>query len=264
MENDVSMKEKNRVNSVAKAFCVLQAFTPAEPELTISEVAVRAGQDRGTAFRLLHTLVELGYVVAVSGTRRFRLGLKCLELGFNVLASQGLRKWAAPLLGDLVPRLADAGSLGVHEQGEVVYLERVNINLARHGLDRRPGSRTGAYASALGQAILAYLPREQQHAALNAVERIKLSERTLVDMDALLARLDLVREQGYAASDGENAYGLRTLAVPILDSRGQPVAGVSLTIDANRMSMADFMQAALPELLNTAQSLSQAHLHTAG
>src|SRR5215207_1376169 len=87
-EQTTSDNPKNQVQSVAKAFAVLKAFGGDVPELTAAEVAARAGLDRGTAFRLIHTLVGLGYLRALpDGGRRFRLTLKCLELGHSVLAA---------------------------------------------------------------------------------------------------------------------------------------------------------------------------------
>src|SRR5829696_5772715 len=229
-QEQTSDNPKNQVQSVAKVVAVLKAFSPGLPELTAAEVAARAGLDRGTAFRLIHTLVGLGYLRAVpDGGRRFRLTLKCLELGHSVLAAGDLPGHAEPLLRELVPAVADAGSLGVLDRGEVIYLARVDAGLERHGVVRRPGSRIGAYATALGQAILAWLPQQEQVAHLESVARVKLSERTLTDLDALLARLAEVRARGYAISDGENAYGLVTVAAPVLDPRGAPCAGVSLT-----------------------------------
>lgn len=249
---------KNRVNSVAKAFAVLTAFDPSMPELTVSEVAARAELDRGTAFRLLHTLVSLGYLRTVGDSKRYRLALKCLDLGYNALATQSIARLAAPLLRDLVPDAADVASLGQLEGGEIVYLERINANLARHDVERRPGTRIGAYASALGHVLLAGLPEDEQRAALESVKRIKLSERTLIDLDSLLARLQQVRGQGYAVSDGENAYGLRTVAAAVFDGQGAAVAGISLTIDAQRMPIDQFIATAVPRVLQVAQELSTA------
>ncbi|WP_204326368.1 helix-turn-helix domain-containing protein, partial [Stenotrophomonas maltophilia] len=74
---------KNVVQSVGKVFAVLRAFDVTLPELTITEVAGRAGLDRGTSFRLVHTLCQLGYLAAVPHSRRYRLTLKCLELGYT-------------------------------------------------------------------------------------------------------------------------------------------------------------------------------------
>jgi len=248
---------KNQVQSVAKAFAVLKAFGGDLPELTAAEVAARAGLDRGTAFRLVHTLVGLGYLRPVPDGRRFRLTLKCLELGFSALAAGDLAAHASPLLRELVPGVADAGSLGVLDRGEVVYLARVDASLERHGVARRPGSRIGAYATALGQAIMAWLPRQEQVAHLDSVARVKLSERTLTDMDALLARLAEVRERGYALSDGENAYGLVTVAAPVLDPHGAPAAGVSLTVGAGRLSSVEFAAMAAPRALRLAAELGE-------
>jgi IclR family transcriptional regulator, pca regulon regulatory protein len=248
---------KNQVQSVAKAFAVLQAFGRDLPALTVAEIAGRAELDRGTAFRLIHTLVGLGYVRAVPDSRRFRLTLKCLELGFSALAAGDLPSHATPLLSELVPGVADAGSLGVLERGEVIYLARVDRDLARHGVIRRPGTRIGAYATALGQAIMAWLPQQEQVAHLESVARVKLSERTITDLDALMARLAEVRARGYAISDGENAYGLVTVAAPVLDPRGAPCAGVSLTVGSSRMSSAEFTALAAPQAQRLAAELSE-------
>jgi IclR family transcriptional regulator, pca regulon regulatory protein len=257
-QESTSDNPKNQVQSVAKAFAVLKAFGPDLPELTVAEVAARAGLDRGTAFRLIHTLVGLGYLRPVpDGGRRFRLTLKCLELGFSALAAGDLPSQATPLLRELVPGIADAGSLGVLDRGEVIYLARVEAGMERHGILRRPGSRIGAYATALGQAILAWMSRQDQVAHLESVERVKLSERTLTDLDALLVRLAEVRDRGYAVSDGENAYGLVTVATPVLDPRGAPCAGVSLTVTGGRLSCPEFTALAAPHVQRLAAELGE-------
>jgi IclR family pca regulon transcriptional regulator len=248
---------KNLVHSAAKVFAVLRAFGPDLPELTVTEVAARAGLDRGTAFRLIHTLIALGYLRAVPGTRRFRLTLRCLEIGFAALSANDLPGHAEPLLRELVPQVADAGSLGVIEQGEVIYLQRVQHGLDRSGVVRRPGTRVGAYATALGHSILAFLPRDRQVEHLESVERVMLSDRTVTDLDTLLARLEVVRARGYAISDGENAYGLRTVAAPVLGTDGMPLAGVSLTIQAGRQTIDSFVQTALPHLRRLTDELTE-------
>lgn len=244
---------KNYVASIGKAFAVLQSFSSEAFELTLSEVAARAGLNRGTAFRLIQTLMELGYLQAVPQSRRFRLGVACLDLGYTVLSGGTLRALAEPLLRDLVPAVSDAASLGALHGGDVIYLARLGTGLDRHNMDRRPGTRIPAYSAALGHIMLAQLPREEQIRRLESRPRIKLSERTLTDLDALLDRLDLVKRKGHAISDGENAYGLRTLAAPIFDAQGQVIAGVSITVDATRMDMSAFRDQGLPRLIHVAR-----------
>ena len=246
---------KNYVASVGKAFAVLRSFTSEAFELTLSEVAARADLDRGTAFRLIQTLIELGYLQPVPRSRRFRLGLACLDLGYTVLSHGSLRAIVEPLLRALVPEVGDAASLGILDGGDVIYLARVGAGLDRHKMDRRPGSRIPAYSAALGHVMLAHLARDEQIERLEARPRVKLSERTLTDLDALLARLDLVRKKGHAVSDGENAYGLRTLATPIFDAQGVVIGGLSVTIDAMRMDMPAFRDQALPRLMQVTRQV---------
>jgi IclR family pca regulon transcriptional regulator len=254
---------KNVVNSVAKAFKVLQAFDADRQELSVNEVAIAANLDRGTAFRLIHTFVSLGYLRQVS-VRRYRLTLKCLELGFLALSDQDLRTHVRPLLQACVPDLVDAASLGALDGPDAVFLERIDTGLSRHNLDRRAGRRIRAYGAALGHCMLAFLPESEQISILESAERIKLAERTLVDLSSLLARLREVRSKGYAVSDGENAYGLRTVAAPVLDVDGHPVAGVSLTVDAERMSIGALIKVAVPKALSIAAELSRALHLSAG
>jgi IclR family pca regulon transcriptional regulator len=248
---------KNIVNSVSKAFKVLQAFDADRQELSVNEVASAANLDRGTAFRLVHTLVSLGYLRQVP-VRRYRLTLKCLGLGFLALSDQDLRTHARPLLQACVPNLVDAASLGALDGPDAVFLERIDTGLSRHNLDRRAGRRIRVYGAALGHCMLAFLPEAQQISTLESAERVKLSEKTLVDLNSLLFRLREVRRKGFAVSDGENAYGLRTVAAPVLDPDGYPVAGVSLTVDAERMSIGELVKAGVPKVLGIASELSRA------
>jgi len=249
---------KNFVNSVAKVFAVLKAFDPSLPELTITEIAARTDLDRGTSFRLVHTLCHLGYLAPAARGRRYRMTLKCLELGYTALARADLKVLSRPLLGEMVPDIADAASLGMLEGTDIVYVERAQSALSPLNLDRRPGSRTGAYGAALGHAILAAVPVSQQREILGRSKLVRLSEKTLVDVDQILARLAEVRSRGYAVSDGENAYGLRTVAAAVLDADQTPIAGVSLTVHAERIGIDPFIAGAVPHVLRIAGELTHA------
>ena len=248
---------KNSVQSVVKAFQVMRAFTPDHTEMSISEVAQKAGLDRGTAYRLLHTLREEGYIAAVPKSRRFRLTLKCLELGFTTLTHYSLRELSRPLLADLLEDVADAASLGMLDGPDVVYVERLQGDLGGRLLERRVGARTRIYAAALGQAILAFEPPAVQRVTLELSDRIKLSERTITDIDELMRRMEKIRERGWAFSDGENAYGLRTVAAPIFDAGGQAVAAISATVAAERWAIEEFLDKAPARVLAVTRELSE-------
>lgn len=255
--------DKSVVHSLAKGFRVLEAFTAEAPELTLAEVARRTGSDNATAFRLLNTLVMLGYVEKVAGTRAFRLTLKCLDLGFNAIARSDLRTLARPVLRELVGEVNEAASVGVLEGPEIVYIERIQAGLTRLGVDIRIGSRVPVYSTAIGHAILGFLPRETQVRVLEARPRQKLTEHTPTELPDLLARLDAVRRRGYALSDQETVSGLRVLSAPVLDADGLPVAGLSVAAPAFRMPLDAFETEARAPVLAAAAALARA-LQSAG
>jgi IclR family pca regulon transcriptional regulator len=249
---------KNFVQSLEKGFRVLQAFTSEEPELVLADVARRAELDNATTFRLLNTLVLLGYVAKVGDTRRFRLTLRCLDLGFNAIAHSDLRRLARPVLRTLVGAVNEAASIGVLDGAEVVYVERVQAGLARLGVDVRIGNRVPVYSTAIGQALLAFLPRQTQIGILEAAPRVKRTDRTVTDLNTLLKRLDTVRRRGYAVSDQENVAGLCVLAAPVKDIDDVPIAAVSVAAPILRTSAKELEKTGAAPLLEAAKLLSRA------
>jgi len=250
--------EKNTVLSLAKGFRILEAFTAQEPELTMAEVARRAGVDNATAFRFLNTLVDIGYVERVGETRNFRLALKVLDLGFNAIARSDLRSSARPILRTLVGKINEAASIGVLDGADIIYVERIQAGLARLGVDIRIGSRVPAYSSAVGHAILAWLPHADQVSILKSQPRKQLTATTLTDLDTLVARLEQVKRRGYAISDQETVTGLYVLAAPVLDTDGIPLAGLSVAAPAFQTSLADFEATGAEPVMHAAQALSRA------
>ena len=255
---DVSDNPKNVVQSLAKGFRVLEAFTAGEPELPLAEVARRAGMDNATAFRLLNTLVMLGYVGRAPGSRNFRLSLKVLDLGFNAIARMELRDRVRPVLRSLVGEVNEAASVAVLDGADVVYVERVQAGLVRLGVDVRVGSRIPAYCSAVGLAIIAYLPQSEQQRILGLAPRVKLTPRTVTDIKEILARLAQVRNQGHVAIDQEITSGLRALAAPVLDVDGHPIAAVSVVAPVLRMPLDAFLKIAVDPVVDAARTISKA------
>jgi IclR family pca regulon transcriptional regulator len=250
--------DKNSVQSLAKGFRVLEAFSAERIEMGLAEVARAAGVDNATAFRFLNTLVQLGYVEKIPEAKRFRLTLKCLDLGFNAIARTDLREFARPVLRELVNQTIEAASIAVPDGTDLVYVERVQAGLVRLGVDVRIGSRVPAYSTAVGQAVLAFLPRETQIKLLDAVPRRKLTPTTLTGLDALLTRLEQVRRSGFALSDQENITGLRVLAAPVLDADGVPLAALSVAAPAFGMPLKVFDAASRKPVMAAAAKLSRA------
>lgn len=249
---------RNLVNSLSKGLRVLEAFTAERSEMTLSEVARAAAIDAGTAFRMLNTLVMLGYIARTPEGKRFRLTLKVIDLGLHAIGRSDLRELARPILRSLVGEISEAASVGVLDGADILYVERVRAGLTRLGVDIRIGTNIPAVSGVIGHAILAFLPDDERERVLSMKPRrgeLAIAQFSKSDLKRGLAA---VRRQGYAMQDSAFGNGLRILAAPVLDIDGYPVAAVSVAAPAVRMSPEQFRALALEPVRNAASDIARA------
>lgn len=254
---------KNTVGSLAKGFRVLEAFTAGDTELTLSEVSEITGLDSGTVFRILNTLVELGYVEKYEQTRQFRLTLKVADLGFHAIGRSDIRDLVLPIIRKVVREVGETTSFGVLEGADILYLERVRAGMTRLGVDIRVGTTSPAYCSAIGQALLAFLPEDELDKVLSKQPNPSGLPAVALSREEVDVSLAEIRQQGFALKESYFNSALRVLAVPVLDRDGYPIAAISVVTPAIRLSESDMRSLALNAVLSAATDISRA-LRTSG
>ncbi len=240
------------VQSLARGLSVIRAFDAEHAELTLSDVARRAGITRAAARRFLLTLESLGYVA--SDARAFRLTPRVLELGFSYLSSLSLPEIVQPHLEALSRDVDESVSAAVLDGSDIVYIARVptrRIMSVRITI----GTRFPAFATSMGRVLMAGLPDAAADAALAASDLAHLTDRTLTDPAALGDELVRVREQGWSLVDGELEPGLRSIAAPLHGRDGRVVAALNVSTSATRDSVEHVRDAYLPPLLRTAAAI---------
>ena len=256
-ETDV-INPKSVVQSLAKGFQVLEAFDMNNIDLSLTQISKRTGLDAGTVFRLVNTLVMLGYLERGEEPKRYRLSIKILDLGFHAIGRRDMRDLVRPYLRSLVGEVSEAASLCVLDGADAVYVERVHAGLVRLGVDIRIGSRIPAYYTAIGHSILAYLPKSETKRILDMRERVKLIPQTTTTYAEIEERLKLVRRQGYAFSDQDTAPMLRVIAAPIMDADGHPLAALSVAAPSLHMKAEQFVEKASEPVLRAAAEVGRA------
>lgn len=249
---------RSSVQSLAKGFRVLESFSHGAEEMTLSEVAEIAGLDPGTTFRMLNTLVSLGYIQRIPGSKRFTLTLKVLDLGFHAIGRKDLRSIVRPTLRALVDEVSEAASFGVLEGGDVLYIERVRAGFTRLGVDIRVGTRIPVSISAIGQAILAFLPQDRLKAALEATPAQEWSNVPLIPRARLLPKLERIRSDGYIIEDSGVTAGLCVLAMPVLDPDGHALGAISIAAPSVRASVTDLKKRGLGPLKSAVRDTARA------
>jgi DNA-binding IclR family transcriptional regulator len=187
---------------------------------------------RSTVYHLLATLVDDGFVTHLADERRYALGLAAYELGTGYTRQAPLQRIARVPLADLVDRVGHSAHLAVLHGREVVYVIEERAP-GRPPLVTDVGVRLPVQLTASGRAMLARLPPAQVRALFPDpaafVLRTGIGPRS---PSALRASLVDVRRRGHAVEDGEVTPGFASIASPVLDHAGHPVAGVAVTFPA--------------------------------
>jgi DNA-binding IclR family transcriptional regulator len=218
------MKADSRV--LRKGLKILELVARAKDGITVVELEELMGIHKVSVYRYLSVFAREGFVEKRDA--RYYLGPKILELASLLLDSLEVRKVAHPLLAALSERLQITVHLAQLAGSEVLYIDKIET---AHSLPlySRVGRKAPVYCTALGKAILAFLPEEWREEILRGVELKPYTDRTLTDMDSLIEELEETRRRGYAVDLGEHEEGIACVATPIFDFYGDPMAAVSVT-----------------------------------
>jgi len=244
------------VRALAKGLAVIEAFDASASAMTLSDVGKRVGLPRGTARRLLLTLVELGY--AGFDGKLFTLCPRVLNLGFAYLSSRNLWQLAQPLMVDLVEKVHESCSIAVLDGTEIVYVARVPTAARIMSINLGLGTRLPAFHTSMGRVLLAGLPGEQLEKAIKLAPPFpSYTNKTTRDKATLVKELELVRKQGWALVDQELEIGLRSIAAAITDASGRVTAALNIGTHASRWPIQKLLQEVLPQLKQTASAISR-------
>ncbi len=213
-----------KVPALGKAVALMDAIAR-EPGLTFTGIQERLGTPKSTTHHLIATMCKLGLIKERS-LGGYSLGHKLLELASIANQSSDLQQDALPFLRDFARRVQLTCHLGVFEQGEAIYIARVegarDIVVRSH-----VGQRFPVYSSALGKSLIAWLAPDLLDVVIGKLHFEKRMPKTIATAADLRRQLADVRRRGWALDDEEQAPNCRCVAAPIRDRDGVVVAAIS-------------------------------------
>ncbi|MEJ2709338.1 MAG: IclR family transcriptional regulator [Anaerolineales bacterium] len=245
------------LSTLLRGLSILSLFSQNTPTLSLTEIATATAINKTSAFRVVNTLEKAGYLVRDAETKRYRPGIRVLQLGFAALANLELRQTARPFLERLSQAVGETVSLSVLDGMELIYIDRVR-NRQIVGVVLGLGSRLPAHCASMGKAMLAHLPLEELDLRLSQSPLKACTSNSIIDREAFLAELEKVRRQGFATNDEELEMGLRAVAAPVWDRSGQVVAAVNITGSAAMISCQRLLDDLAPAVTQTAKEISRA------
>ena len=219
----------SQVPAAARTLRVLRFLASQPDPVPLDRIMRACDLPRSTAYHLLGTMVDEGFVVHLREEKRYGLGVAAFEVGSGYSRQEPLQRISRRLLAGLVDVTGQSAHLAVLHGRDVLYVIEERAP-GRPPLVTDVGVRLPAYLTASGRSILAALPPAQVRALYPDrtafVERHGRGPTTLSALRTLLAE---TRQRGYAVEDGEVTPGLASVAAPVLDHNGHPVAGVAVT-----------------------------------
>lgn len=240
---------------LAKGLAILEAFAGNKGCLTVADAARASGATRASARRCLLTLTELGYV-EYDG-KFFRPQPRILSLSSAYSECRTLPQIAQPILAAARDALAETVSLAIIDGDTALFIARAEAaRLISSGI--LIGVRAPAYCTATGRVLLGGWDDQKIRNYLDRTTLAARTRRTLVKKSAILDAIRTARKQGFAVIDEELELGLRSIAVPVFDSRGGLVGAMSASASSARVSAAQMTRHFVPVLRRYAEKLGNA------
>ena len=219
---------KSQVQVINKALDIIEQIATSNTGLTLSELAKRTELPKSTIHRILSSFTDRHYIEKSDETNIYTLGLKFVEVSSIYLNKIELKTEAAPIMHALASEFNATSYLGVLDNNEVLYLEKVEkLNSLR--LYTNIGKREPLYCTALGKILMATLPQDTCSQIGESLKFERYTANTKMSFAELKPDLEFARENGFALDNCENTSGISCIAVAIYDYTGNVIAAMSVS-----------------------------------
>ncbi len=249
-----------KTGSLSRGLQIIEILADCHDGLPLTEIARKAGLSKSSTHRLLQTLVQEGFVAQDGDTsQHYRLSLKLLWLASNLVDGLGLDQLVQPLLTELANATRETVHMALLDGNLAVYVEKIDSpNSIR--MYSRVGKRVLLHCTALGKAILAYLPEDRGREILAADGLPRRTANTITDLEAMLEHFALIRSRGYALDEEEHEEGIRCIAAPLFDRQKRVVGAISITALAYRVDR-ELLLSWRPQLRECAEKVTMVLEH---
>ena len=230
------MKAPEPVKAVIKTLRILESLSRQE-KVGVTELAKNVGMNKSTTYRFLHSLRELGYVTQDADTEHYSLTLKLFAVASVVLDRLELWNESRLVMKNLARITGETIHLGVIESLKLVYIGKVeSTQTLRVSMASRVGQGAPTYCTAIGKALLANLPPAEVDEVLRKEQIVAYTEKTITRRQDIDKELEQIRKVGYSINNEEHEVGVRCVAAPIRDNRGEVTAAISISMPSIRLT----------------------------
>ena len=228
------MNKPASIQVIDRAATLLDAIAQDDGPVSLKVLSAETGLHPSTAFRILGSLGEVGFVERDSAGH-YQLGRKLLKLAGRVRRGIDIREEARDIMRELRDQVGETVNLTVREGDEVIYVERISARRMMR-VEQVVGSRAPLHVTAVGKLMLGELGDEFVRAYADRTGLLAFTPHTITSIGKLLHEVHAVSVEHFAFDNQEAEEGVGCIGSLIYDNSGKVVGGLSISAPIERRS----------------------------
>lgn len=244
------------INSVLRACAILRLLAKDGEALRLGKIASALDIDRTTAYRIVVTLEQAGFLERKPDTKEYKLGVGAFEVGSAYQRSTDLHSVARPIMVELSRQVQESVHWAILSGDKAVCIDRIESPRGL-GTTSKIGRASALNAGSVGKVLLAFQNDEVQEGLLKNSTLNRFTEKTITSVEHMREEIAGIRTRGHCVSMGEGEEDMACIAAPIFNHARQIVAGLSVGGPIHRFAEEDFKIQTIAEVKRAARQISE-------
>ena len=223
-----------KVPNLEKGIAILELLAHSNRAMTLHDIMQEVDISQTSAYRILHTLVRLGYLLHNQSSKKFKLSRKMLALGFQAIQEQSSLEVVLPKIRELRDIVKETVCFGVLGEEKGIFIEQV-LGTHLFCFVLTPGKLFDLHCSAPGKAIMAFLPDSTRNVYLAKMDYKRYNANTITSEGEYLKELEKIRKRGYAVDMEEELYGVVCVGAPVFNYDNTPCGAIWISGPKDRL-----------------------------
>lgn len=227
-------ERKYLVPGLARGLELLLAFGRAHRDLTFAELHRLVAMPKATAWRVVQTLEQMGFLERNSRTNTFSLGINVLRLGFEYVASLDVAQVGQPVIEQLRDVSQCSSHLAIRDERDIIYIARVSAAGSRIN-QVSIGTRLPVHCTSLGRMLLTDVSRPEFELLFPSPLLPGNAPGQPRDREALWQMVQQDKQRGYVIGESFYRPGISSIVYPIYARGGRVAAVISILVPSEEI-----------------------------
>jgi IclR family KDG regulon transcriptional repressor len=221
--------------SVRRALDIFELMLARGKPVAVAEIVSALQIPKSTAYELVRTLGDAGYIEQSPKSPAFFLGRKLHELGMAYRSQVDLVREGGRIVEELRDKTGETIQLSVFE-GDMMLVVLKEEGSRSLRIISQVGSRVPVNWAAAARLLVSDMEDAPLMALLKRTVRQSPTGKAILDVKKLIQQIRRFRKQGYATELNEANEHAGCVAAPVIDDSGRCVAAISIVAPEQRLA----------------------------